>query len=201
MHANAVARPFSRPGWLFELKYDGFRVLAVKEDGRSRLLSRSGRDMAKSFPELVAALERLPNLALDGELVVCDAAGRPQFQQLRRRALRTKHLAEAVAAMPACIYAFDLLALKGEDLRARPLIDRKRLLKRTLGRSERIRYLDHVDEHGEALYAEIERLELEGMVAKDAASMYRPGRSHAWLKVKTPAARDIERNRLRHLNP
>jgi bifunctional non-homologous end joining protein LigD len=88
---------------------------------------------------------------------------------------------------PAAIFAFDLLWLEGKDLRALPLLKRKAALKVVLKSSKRIKYFDHVPEHGERLYAAVERLGLEGIVAKRADSPYRRGRSKDWVKIKTPA--------------
>ena len=87
MLCTGAGRPFKRAGWLFELKYDGFRVLTVKHGNRTQLLSRRGRDMAHSFPELIACLHDLPDLVIDGELVVLNDMGAPQFERLRWRAL------------------------------------------------------------------------------------------------------------------
>lgn len=90
MLATSAPGPFSRPGWLFEPKYDGFRILARKERGAVRLITRNGFDLAKAFPELVIELETLPDVVMDGELVVLDEHGHPQFDSLRRRARMTR---------------------------------------------------------------------------------------------------------------
>jgi len=105
-----------------------------------------------------------------------------------------------VAGAPdaAAIFAFDLLQLAGEDLRPLPLIKRKAILQKVLWGSVRIRYLQHIDEVGEALYRSIAEAGLEGMVAKRATAPYRAGRSCYWLKVKTPAFKAIEQRRLGH---
>src|SRR4051812_5857933 len=90
MLATESKRAFDRAGWLFELKYDGFRVLAVHDGERARILSRRGNDLSASFPEIVACLRMLPELVLDGELVVLDQEGKPQFERLSRRARMKK---------------------------------------------------------------------------------------------------------------
>src|SRR5438874_5986655 len=95
-----TSRPFSRTGWIFELKYDGFRMLAAREGGRPRLRFRRGTDVTARFPEVAAAVESLPgrDLVLDGELVVLDEQGRPDFQRLQKRFLVRRPVDVAVAA-------------------------------------------------------------------------------------------------------
>lgn len=201
MLATPTAKPFSKAGWLFELKYDGFRVLAIKQGKQTQLLSRRGRDMAKSFPELVKAMQDLPDVVIDGEMVVLNDLGAPQFERLRWRALMSIHkeVTHAAAKEPAAIFAFDLLSLDGEDTRKWPLLERKTALSEALPRRSRIQYASHVEDRGEEFYAQVSKMHLEGMVAKDAASRYVAGRSRHWLKVKTPAGQAIEDERLRHL--
>jgi len=151
---NLRSRPFSAPGWIFELKYDGFRVLAAREGEAVRLLSRRGNDMIACFPEIATSLLELPDLVIDGELVLLDVKGRPQFERLRRRlALKRFSIDHAARTEPAALFAFDLLELRGKDLRRLPLLERKAQLERLLRKSTRIRYLTHVGEDGERLYA------------------------------------------------
>src|SRR5262249_7539324 len=113
----SLAEPFSRAGWLFEVKYDGFRMLASKEDGRPRL--RRGTDVTARFPEVAAAVEALPgaDLVLDGEVVVLDEQGRPDFQRMQKRFVlrRAVDVAAAARALPASLFAFDLLAADDLD--------------------------------------------------------------------------------------
>jgi bifunctional non-homologous end joining protein LigD len=197
MFAASAKEPFSRPGWIYELKHDGFRVLVVKQGSEVQLITLHGTDLAKAFPELVVEAELLPNAVLDGELVLVDEHGKPQFESLCRRARMTRlPLRGAGAPDAATIFAFDLLQLAGEDLRPLPLIKRKAILQKVLWGSVGIRYLQHIDEEGEALYRSIAEAGLEGMVAKRATAPYRAGRSGYWLKVKTPAFKEIERRRL-----
>jgi bifunctional non-homologous end joining protein LigD len=190
-------RPFSHPGWLYELKYDGFRVLAERRDGAPCLRYRSGRDATAILPEIARAVAALPfDLVLDGEAVVLDAEGRPQFQLLQRRAQRTRaiDLEQAAVAMPATYFAFDLLVFEGYDLRPLPLAARKELLARVLraaGATGPIRLLDALPERGEDLYAAVEGLGLEGIVAKRADAPYRAGYSADWLKVRVDRTADF----------
>jgi bifunctional non-homologous end joining protein LigD len=202
MHATAIARPFSRPGWVFELKYDGFRCLTVKAGADVRLLSRNGRDMAGSFPEIVEHVRQLrEDVAIDSELVVQDEAGKPVFERLVRRAATRKPDSALIAARrdPAAIFAFDLLALRDEDLRRQPLLRRKAALEHLLHEQARLRYAGHIGERGVELFAKAEELELEGIVGKRGDSLYTAGRSRDWVKLKTAIGREREARRMEHL--
>jgi len=183
----ATGAPFDRPGWIFELKYDGFRLLAGNEDGRARLRYRGGSDATASFPEVAAALAVLPrNVVLDGEVVVVDEAGRTHFQRMQKRLMlrRPEEVARAAAGgLRATYFAFDLLGLEGYDLRPLPLRERKDALRRLLPRDGAVRYVDHVVARGLALYEEVRKLDLEGLVAKRADAPYSAGRSSDWVKV------------------
>ena len=172
MLASPHPGPFDRKGWVFEMKYDGFRVLAIKQGQLVRLLSRRNRDMALSFPEIVASMQDLPTIALDGELVVLNDLGIPQFERLRWRSLMRQHkeIVHASSNEPAAIFAFDLLSLNGKDMRRRPLLERKEVLREEIAEAPRIKYASHIGERGEALYAQVDKLEVEGIVAKRADS-------------------------------
>jgi bifunctional non-homologous end joining protein LigD len=195
MLADTAERPFSRKGWIFEPKLDGYRVLAARADGGPRLLTRNGNDCAPTFPEVVRALAALPyeRVVLDGEVVALADQGRPSFQRLQGRArfLRPIDIRHAVVNSPVTYYAFDLLAFEDFDLRLLPLDARKSVLRRLLPPLGALRYLVHVEEDGEALYLEAERHGLEGIVAKKADSPYRAGRSPAWLKVRSRKTGDF----------
>jgi len=194
-----AARPFNRPGWIFELKYDGFRVLAGTKDKKPYLISRRGNDLLPCYPEIGACLLELPAMVVDGELVVLDPHGRSDFETLRRRlALRRPTSVEyAAKRTPAAIFAFDLLELRGKDVRTLPLLKRKQLLREELRGSERIRYLDHVGESGHRLFQVAEQLGLEGIVAKHGGAPYRRGRTSGWIKVKTSTGRLVDEQRAR----
>jgi bifunctional non-homologous end joining protein LigD len=124
---------------------------------------------------------------------VLDEEGRPSFQRLQRRAQqrRTTDIQRAALELPATLYAFDLVGFEGFDLRPLPLVERKRLLQELLPRAGPVRYVDHIPEQGEAFYAEVGRLKLEGLIAKRADSAYRPGRSPHWLKLRTERSDDF----------
>src|SRR3954468_1961798 len=194
MLAEAQEKPFNAPGWLFELKLDGYRALASR-DQTSRLLSRNGNDLSDCFPEIVQALKALPfeRVLLDGELVALDERGRPSFQRLQQRAQlrRALDIRHAVVDCPVTFYAFDLLAFEGYDLRGLPLSTRKRLLQRVAPFAGVIRYLDHFEDDGIVLYQQVQKLGLEGIVAKRADSAYKSGRSPVWIKIRTRRTEDF----------
>jgi bifunctional non-homologous end joining protein LigD len=196
MLAEPRERPMRAAGWLFELKYDGFRLTAAREDGNVKLLYRRGRDATSLYPEIAASVARLPfeRIVLDGELVVLDAKGYPDFHALQRRAQlqRARDIERAAVASPATMIVFDLLALDAFDLLELPLSTRKRALRDVLPPAGALRFSDHVEEDGEALYAEVQRLGLEGIVGKRAASPYRAGMRHAdWVKVRALRSADF----------
>jgi bifunctional non-homologous end joining protein LigD len=195
MLAEAAERAFSRAGWLFEPKLDGYRVLAARDKGQARMLSRNGNDCAESFPEVSKAIAALPfdRLLLDGEVVALDEKGIPSFQRLQSRARlrRSIDVRHAAVETPVTYYAFDLLGWEDFDLRPLPLTARKSVLRRVLPPVGAMRYLEHVDQEGEALYHEAERLGLEGIVGKKAAAPYKAGRSPLWIKVRSRRTDDF----------
>ena len=186
---------FTKPGWLFELKLDGWRVLAERRGTDARLLSRNGNDLSASFPEVLRSLRALPmtNALIDGEVVTLDDKGHPNFQRLQQRARlrRPIDIRRAAVESPATLYAFDLPALDGYDLRTLPLVERKALLARVVPPAGPLRYLDHIDTQGEAFFAPVERMGLEGIIAKKAESLYKGGRTPAWLKIKAARSDDF----------
>ena len=195
MLAETAEKPFSDPAWVFELKYDGYRVLAARDGATARLVYRKGSDATASYPEIARALEalRAVDLLIDGEVVVFDETGRASFQRLQRRAQqrRPQDVQRSARELPATLCAFDLVAFEGFDLRPLRLVDRKRLLQTLLPRDGPLRFVDHIAEHGEAFHDEVGRLELEGLVAKRADSPYKPGRSPHWLKLRTKRSCDF----------
>jgi bifunctional non-homologous end joining protein LigD len=188
MLCHTADAPFSSDDWVFELKYDGYRLAAFGGAGRAELRYRSGQDPTLRYPELSSALRALPvpGVALDGEVVVLDAEGKPDFQRLAVRAQthRASEIQRAALAGPVTYMVFDLLGAAGYDLRGLPLLVRKSLLARILPALGPLRLAEHIPSQGEALLAEVAARGLEGVVAKRAASPYRPTRSRDWLKVK-----------------
>jgi bifunctional non-homologous end joining protein LigD len=196
MLCQTADRPFSDPDWVFELKYDGYRLLASVEDGRVSLRYRSGLDATALFPELTRALAALPvgSLVLDGEVVVLDAGGRPVFQSLQSRNQiggRPADIQRAAALAPVSYMVFDLLACEGHDLRPLRLIDRKEVLRGLLPGRGPVRFADHIAERGQPFFASVLSLGLEGVVAKRADSPYQGLRSEAWLKIRQARTGDF----------
>src|SRR6058998_1175230 len=195
MLAETRERPFTKAGWLFELKLDGYRVRAARHGGEAQLITRNGHDIAETFPEIARALAALPydDMILDGELVVPDDAGRPSFQRLQNcaRVSRALDVRRAAVETPALLYAFDLLAFAGYDLRPLPLERRKAVLERIVSAVGPIKYLEHFATDGEALYDQVVTLGLEGIVAKKADAPYRAGRSPNWLKIRADRTDDF----------
>jgi bifunctional non-homologous end joining protein LigD len=194
MLAQVAPEPFSDLNWIFELKYDGYRLLSERRDGRVKLRYRSGLDATHLFPDLVRALEALPySLVLDGEVVVLDGDGKPTFGELQQRVQlqRPQDIARASIERPATYYVFDLLAFDGWDLRNIPLGARKTVLQSILPRLGPLRFADHVEAEGAALFEEVKRRGLEGVMAKRIDSPYASGRSSQWLKMKTEQTGDF----------
>jgi bifunctional non-homologous end joining protein LigD len=189
-HPTPGGRPFTAEGWLFELKHDGFRAFVRKSGSDVHLRSRWGRSMANAFPEVIDALANIDDdVVLDAELVIADDQGRSDFGELRRRALLQRPRAIDVAArrMPASLVVFDVLCADGGDLRPHPLFERKDWLQRNLSPTPRVRAVDYVPTHGQALFAVIAEHDCEGIVAKRLDAPYRAGRQSTWQKIKNAA--------------
>ncbi|HEU5219534.1 MAG TPA: DNA ligase D [Gemmatimonadales bacterium] len=186
---------FSKPGWVFEPKLDGYRILATHDGTAAALRSRNGNDLTASFPEVARAIKALPvpRAVLDGELVIPDAEGRPSFQALQKRARlsRAVDIRHKAAESPGVLYAFDLLGFDDRDLRALPLTERKRILRMMLPALGAIRFVDHFETDGAALMEHVTELGLEGVVGKKADAPYKGGRSPLWLKVRADQNADF----------
>ncbi len=154
MLAEIRERPFSRRGWVFEPKLDGYRLRVARDEHGSRLVSRNGHDLAGAFPEVTRAVAALPyTCVLDGEVVVLDDRGRPTFQRLQGRARlgRPIEIRRAAVQTPATLYVFDLLGFEGLDVRPLPLLKRKAVLRKLLPTTGPVRYLEHFATDGEEL--------------------------------------------------
>jgi bifunctional non-homologous end joining protein LigD len=182
-------RPPRGDAWLHEVKFDGFRTQLHKAGDEVTIYSRKGRDFTARYPAIVAALQVLParSAIIDGELTVCGNDGVPQFYRL---------LMERFEHADLCVWAFDLMMLDGEDLRLTPYLARKAELAALVKRS-RIGCLYHSDYFvdGEKLLAECDRRGLEGIVSKRRDSLYRSGKSFAWIKTKCLRWREANRHR------
>ncbi len=195
MLAEPADKAFTRDGWLFELKLDGYRLIASKLHGEALLLTRNGNDYTAVFPEIARAIKALPFDAciVDGEVVVMDAQGKPSFSRLQQRGRLTSPLDvnRAAVELSATFFAFDFLAFEDYDLRPLSLATRKSLLMAALPKLGAVHALDHIEREGEAFLAQVLALGLEGIVAKRADAPYRGGRSDCWFKIKTDPTADF----------
>jgi len=180
MKAKLVDSP-PKGDWIYEIKFDGFRALALKDGERVRLLSRNDKDFNAKFPEVADSVARLKakDVILDGEIVALDTKGRSSFQLLQAYELGEER-------PPIFFYVFDLLRLNGEDLRARPLQERKMQLNELLKKPPGVlRYSASLGENAEKLLAKARSIGLEGLIGKRTDSSYETGRrSGAWIKLK-----------------
>ncbi|MGV2917805.1 non-homologous end-joining DNA ligase [Streptomyces alfalfae] len=179
-------------GWVFERKLDGIRVLAVRERGEVTLLSRSGRRLDATYPEIVDALaaQACGDFTVDGEIVAY-SRGRTDFALLQQRMGLTRPADVAASKVAVTYYVFDLLRLDGADVRRLPLRHRKSLLRRSLTFAAPLRFCTHRNEGGPELLAEACRRGWEGLIAKRADSAYRRRRSEDWLKLKCSRAQEF----------
>ncbi len=186
---------FTRDDWVFELKLDGYRLLASKKGNDVLLLTRKGNDYTAVFPEVVRAMKALPftECIIDGEVVVLDPEGRPSFSLMQRRGRLQSpiEIRSAAVELSATFFAFDLIAFEDFDLRPLPLVERKALLLQALPTIGIIRALDHIPREGERFLEQVGKLGLEGIIAKKANSPYLPGRSDKWLKMKVERTGDF----------
>jgi bifunctional non-homologous end joining protein LigD len=184
MLATLAEGPFDDPGWVFEDKYDGFRMVAAIERGKVTLYSRNGKIISHSYIEVAKALEGVKgNAVIDGELVAIGRDGASHFQLLQN-ALRHE------AKLLYCV--FDLMFENGVDLRKQPLLERKERLKAILPHDKLIAFSRHRDANGTKFFAEADRKGLEGIMAKRADSAYASGtRTPDWLKIKTAKRQEV----------
>lgn len=182
MKAKLMEKPPAAGDWIYELKFDGIRLIAIKDRGRVSLLSRNQNDLNARFPEIVDAAKNLPTdeCVLDGEVVALDEQGRSSFQLLQAREMEGRK-------SPIYFYVFDLLQLDGKSLVSVPLEERKNVLEKLCasGGDPRIRYSGAIGGDAEHLLTEVQRRGLEGIIGKLRNSVYEPDRrSGAWIKLK-----------------
>ncbi|TQD39410.1 DNA ligase D [Haloflavibacter putidus] len=184
MLAGTATKIFNHPDWIYELKWDGYRMLANINHGEVSLYSRNGISYKSQYPSLVDDLEQIPHTAiLDGEVVVVDKKGISDFQAMQNYSEKTKGELR--------YYVFDMLFLNGHSMLNLPLKDRKSLLPELLEDAKHIFYCDHVEGMGSAFYKKAIDAGMEGVLAKKADSSYSVGsRSENWLKIKTVESRE-----------
>jgi bifunctional non-homologous end joining protein LigD len=180
--------------WLYEVKWDGWRALAFVEGKKVRLLSRNQKPLDRQFPELRGLGEVFAGATavVDGEIVALDEQGRPSFELLQQRiGMGSKAAAPQPRSHAIVFFAFDLPYFNGYDLRAAPLVERKRLLASVLSPSPVVRYSEHFVGNGQRLLAGAREQGLEGVMAKRALSAYESRRSASWVKVKIVAQQEF----------
>jgi bifunctional non-homologous end joining protein LigD len=192
MKPRTLEKPPPSGDWVYELKFDGIRAIAVKIENEVRLMSRNGNDLGARFPEIVAAVKNLPvaECVIDGEVVALDEEGRSSFQLLQARetlvTARVRPTGEEEKKSPIYFYVFDLLQLEGKSLISLPLEQRKKFLEQLCADAgEPIRFSGEIGGDAQALLKEVKRRGLEGIIGKQRDSVYEPGRrSGAWIKLK-----------------
>jgi len=186
---SKVARPPTGRLWVHEIKHDGYRLMLRRDGLRVRCFTRNGHDWANRFPGIAYAASKIlaSSFLIDGEAVIARDDGTPDFHALRSQ--RRGH--EAV------LYVFDLIEHDGDDLRDLPLIERKRRLKKLLGRAKRrsIQFVEHLTGDGPTVFRHVCAMGLEGIVSKRTDAPYRSGPSKVWVKAKNPASDAVRRER------
>jgi bifunctional non-homologous end joining protein LigD len=181
MKAKLVEKAPATDDWIYELKFDGIRLIAIKADKRVSLLSRNENELSGRFPEIVEAIKNLParEFVIDGEVVALDDEGRSSFQLLQALEMEGRK-------SPVYFYAFDLLQLDGKNLLGLKLEARKKFLEELCaGAGDPIRYSGVIGGDAKRLLEEVKRRGLEGLIGKQRNSVYEPGRrSGAWIKLK-----------------
>jgi bifunctional non-homologous end joining protein LigD len=184
MLATLVDEPFDDEAWVFETKWDGFRLVTEKRGDDVTLWSRNGIDVTAKYAVLVPALRRIEgSCVIDGELCALDAHGRSRFQLLQN----------ALNAKARLLYVvFDALFVGGKDIRDKPLLERKAILEALLPRDPLLHYSEHVAAFGKRAFARAQRAHEEGVIAKRAASLYHSGkRTRDWLKFKAVQEQEV----------
>ena len=184
MLATLVDEPFDDKKWVFETKWDGFRLITEKRGNTVRLWSRNGIDVTSRYAVLLPALQKVESsCVIDGELCALDEHGRSQFQLLQNALNKKAKLLYVV---------FDAPFVGGKDIRQIPLLERKKILKALLPRDPLLRYSQHVAEFGKREFAKAQRAHEEGVIAKRAAGLYYSGqRTREWLKFKAVHEQEV----------
>lgn len=185
MLAKAVSNAFTDKDWIFEIKWDGFRAIAYVEEPFS-LKSRTGNELTHTFPELDEITRLGRNMVVDGEIIVMQN-GKPDFQALLKRAHPdSRGQIQRSTKLPSVLYiVFDILEKDGQMLTNLPLMERKKILRRSLREGSNVVLSDFIEEKGSDYYQLTLEKGLEGIVAKRKTSFYEEGmRTGSWLKIK-----------------
>jgi bifunctional non-homologous end joining protein LigD len=178
MLASVAEIPFDDADWIFEIKLDGYRAVSEIEKDKVKFYSRNGIDFSGRFPSIYSALQKIKhNVILDGEVVLMNDKNLPDFQKLQHYENNLNY--------PLIYYVFDIVELEGKKMDELPLLDRKKILKKVLGKNSVIRYCEHVSTEGISFFEQAREQGLEGIIAKKKDSTYKEGyRSKEWLKIK-----------------
>jgi bifunctional non-homologous end joining protein LigD len=179
MKAQLTDQPaFDSDDWIFEIKWDGYRAIAEVNKSGNKLYSRNGLTFDKAYPKVFDALKSIKkNMIIDGEIVVFDEKGKPNFQKLQNYQNKDKYQIQ--------YFVFDIIELDGKPLTNLDVIARKEKLRNIFPDSDIIKYCDHVDGDGKMLFKEMQKMGFEGMIAKRKSSKYYIGkRTNDWLKIK-----------------
>ena len=184
MLATLVNEPFDDKKWVFETKWDGFRLITEKRGNTVRLWSRNGIDVTSRYAVLLPSLQRIEgSCVIDGEICALDAQGRSRFQLLQNALNKKANLLYVV---------FDALFVEGKDIRDKPLLERKEIVKALLPKDPLLRYSEHVAEFGKREFATAQQTHEEGVIAKRAAGLYHSGkRTREWLKFKAVYEQEV----------
>jgi len=184
MLATLVDAPFDDKTWVFETKWDGFRLITEKRGATVRLWSRNGVDVTTRYAVLLPALQKMGGSSIiDGELCALDAHGRSRFQLLQNALNKKAKLLYVI---------FDALFVGGKDIREKSLLERKKILKALMPRDPLLRYSEHVAEFGRREFAKAQRAHEEGVIAKRATGLYYSGkRTREWLKFKAVHEQEV----------
>lgn len=197
MLASPVEKPFNNKGWVFEIKWDGVRAILFKHKKDIKIQSRNGNDITQKYPEIVNeiknSLKDCESAIVDGEIVVLNENGVPDFHahQHRMNVQNSREIMALSVETPATYYLFDILHKDGKDLKSLNYLDRRGILSSTMKTNKSIRISDYIEERGIDIFDSINKLNLEGIVAKHKNSTYREGiRSKEWLKIKNTKTQD-----------
>jgi len=185
-----TGKAFNDKGWIFELKIDGTRALFFFKNGKLKIQNRRLKDITYRYPEFsdLPKFIKAKEAILDGEIVILNEEGKPDFYKLATREqtsgkLKIKFLSKTI---PATYFAFDIIYKDGKDLRNVPLIERKKILKSVIKKNKYLLFLDYIKEKGKEFFKAVKKNKLEGIVGKRINSIYEPGRrSENWIKIKT----------------
>jgi bifunctional non-homologous end joining protein LigD len=183
--AKTAETPPAGPGWAHEIKFDGYRMQLRVVGGKAALLTRKGLDWSEKFPEIIEAGSHLNDGIIDGEVIALNDKGAPDFAALQA-AISERQTQDLI------YFAFDQMFAGKNDLRPRPLSDRKDLLRATLDEARgRIRYVEHFLTDGDSVLESACRMDLEGIVSKRLNAPYESGRSNSWTKSKCRAGQEV----------